>query len=254
MPEPRSLLASAWMSLTAVLVIVLFCVTGFWGVQKTLGIRTEAAALSNYLSSHREFSETRIRLYDVAISAKPDRSFIEKTTVAFRAHQAAKGALQFDDPMKVYIVSVPDIKTIERRTFTWRVFVPEGQTVRAVAKMCVDLEAFETARTLFARDLPPGESLVQMIWVDAWEPRLKSRGLLKAPDDAGLRFRVASEEFPVLERSMEYSERLDGKDFETTSALFADSRNIMLGEVHGEYDGTYTRGETVQFWLQEVQE
>jgi hypothetical protein len=173
-PEPRSSLASAWMSRISMFVIVMLCVTGFWGFQQTQEIRTRATALSNQLKSHREFSETRIQLYEVALSAKPDQSFVEKTNSAFRAHQTVKGALQVEDPTKVCIVSVPDIKTIERRTFTWRVFVPEGQTVRAVAKLCVDREAFETARTLFSRELPPGESLVQMIWVDAWEPRLKS--------------------------------------------------------------------------------
>ena len=252
MPEPRSLLASAWMSRISMFVMLMLCVTGVWGFQKTLEIRTRATALSNHLKSHREFSETRIELYEVALNAKPDQSFIEKTNTALRAHQAVKGALQIVDSTKVQIVTVPDIETIERRTFTWRVFVPEGQSVRAVAKLCVNRESFESARTLFARDLPPGESLVQMIWVDAWEPRLKSRGVLEVPKDAGLRFRVASEEFPVQERSMKYSRGANGIDFEHASALFADSTNTMLGYVDGEYDISQTIGETVQFWLQEV--
>ena len=252
MPEMRRSLVSKWMSRISLFAIAVFCATGYWGAHKTQEVRAKASALSHRLNPHREFSETRIRLYEVALNAKADQSFIEKTNAALRAHQAVKGALQIVDSTKVQIVTVPDIKTIERRTFTWRVFVPEGQSVRAVAKLCVNRESFESARTLFARDLPPGESLVQMIWVDAWEPRLKSRGVLEVPKDAGLRFRVASEEFPVQERSMKYSRGANGIDFEHASALFADSPNTMLGYVDGEYDISQTIGETVQFWLQEV--
>ncbi len=52
---------------------------------------------------------------------------------------------------------------------------------------------------------------------------------------------------------MEYSKGANGTEFEQTGVLFADSRNVMLGEIHGEYGLAYTKGETVQLWLQEVQ-
>ncbi len=231
----------------------MLCVTGYRGVTKTLEVRERSAAMTKQMHSHREFSETRIDLYEAALSATPDQSAFEKLNEAFRAYQAAKGTLQIRDQTAVHIVSVPEIRTVERRSFTWRVFVPEGLTIQAVVKLCVDREPIDSAETLFARDLPAGESLVQMIWVEAWEPRLKSRCVLNVPDDAGLRFRVGAEEFRVEERSMEWSKTAKGEIFEETGVLFSDSPDARLGEVDGEYDLTYTKGESVQLWLQKVQ-
>ena len=151
----------------SLILTAMLCVTGYWGVTKTLEVRERSAAMTQQMRSHREFSETRIHLYEAALSATPDQSAFEKLNEAFRAYQAAKRTLQIRDQTAVHIVSVPEIRTVER--------------------------------------------------------------------------------------SMEWSQTAKGEIFEKTSVLFTDSPDAMLGEVDGEYDGTYTKGESVQLWLQKVQ-
>ena len=224
---------------------------------RAIAERTERTAA--VISSLHAFSDQRIRLYQIALAAKPDSALQQKIETAFNAYRAEKGTLTISDSSVAQIVSIPEIRTNERQPYSWRVFVPDTETVQVVVAEYESYkdEVIEASEELYAKTLPKGESVIQWIWVDGNEGRLKQRGLLGAPRDAGLKLVVNADEhrfFPPSPWPAEFmpSSGDSGVKYGSTNSIFVDCSQVKLANVYidGVPLGNVDKG--VQLWLRKI--
>ena len=94
---------------------------------RAIAERTERTAA--VISSLHAFSDQRIRLYQIALAAKPDSALQQKIETAFNAYRAEKGTLTISDSSVAQIVSIPEIRTNERQVSRMLVSEIEKGTV-----------------------------------------------------------------------------------------------------------------------------
>ena len=238
--------------LLVLILTIPFIYAGKWALQiQTSAERTKGIAKT--ITSLHAFADQRIRLYQIALAAKPDRSLQQKTEAAFDEYRAEKSRLVISDRLIPHIVSIPEIRTMERQPYSWRVFVPNADSVEVVV-MKYEHGNEKLVEDIYSKTLPVGESVIQWLWVDSNERRLKQRGLIGAPRDAGLKLVVNSDEHRFVPPDPKLSLlRADSKTaYDTTNPLFVDDSRVYLAYAHTDDSGPGDYSYGVQLWLRKL--